>query len=268
MAYKLGFLILPISLLAAAIPTWASSKSIITAEADVDVSEAAPNRKHEPRFLLKTGIGRGAREGRLISYLRFDLSDIPDSTLVSQVSIDSAQLRLLAPSFGLASQEERFFVTVSSCSEIAWLESDVTWNSRPCKDTREGEDSTIVDGENLPEVHTWDVSRSVAQAKAGGASKITFVVEAFLLRYSSREIVPGALFGPEERVGFVRFWPREREEFGVNAVPTLAISHSSAPTALLDFLSILIAFLSALGVAAGLYEGFAKFRGRKPIHAR
>ena len=97
----------------------------ILAEADVSVFEANPDRgqAEETRHLLSAGIGRGLKEGRLTSYLRFDLSEIQDSTLFHYISIDSSKLSLLAQSFGLANSDERFFVTLNSCPDTTWDET-------------------------------------------------------------------------------------------------------------------------------------------------
>lgn len=62
---------------------WAETRLILTAKADVSVFEANPDRSETrtTEHVLSAGIGRGLREGRLISYLRFDLSEILNSTL-------------------------------------------------------------------------------------------------------------------------------------------------------------------------------------------
>ncbi len=247
----------------------ADNKLVVTAEADVFVSEANPDKSQmsETQHLLSAGIGRGLKEGRLISYLKFDLSEIPDSTFFHYISIDSGKLSLLAQSFGLADSDERFFVTVNSCPDTTWDETKMNWNSRVCTDTMEGEDSIVIHGKDLPRIYTWDITRSIKNARETDDSKVTFIVDSFLLHRGegAREIVRGERFGPKDGVGFVRFWSRERVKFGINAVPTLTIKHSSNPTAFLKFLNSTIAILSAIGVAAGLYEFFRRKRNKKKV---
>ncbi len=247
----------------------ADNKLVVTAEADVSVFEASPDRvpTRETEHLLSAGIGRGVKEGKFISYLKFDLSEIPDSTLFHYISIDSGKLSLLAQSFGLADSNERFFVTVNSCSNTTWDESKMNWNSRVCTSTMEGEDSIVIHGKDLPRIYTWDITRSIKNVRETDDSKVTFIVDSFLLHRGegAREIVLGERFGPKDDVGFVRFWSRERVKFGINAVPTLTIKHSSHPTAFLKFLNSTIAILSAIGVAAGLYEFFRRKRGKKKV---
>ena len=75
--------------------------------------------------------------------------------------------------------------------------------------------------------------------------------------------MPERKFGSERAVGFVRFWSRERLDFGVNAIPTLVLNHASLPTSLVNFFSSLFAFLSALVLAVGLYEAFHKIRRKR-----
>lgn len=44
-----------------------------------------------------------------------------------------------------------------------------------------GEDSIIVDDNELPDVYTWDVTTSISHAVNKGFKEITFVVTAFPL---------------------------------------------------------------------------------------
>lgn len=247
----------------------AEKKLIVTAEADVSVFEASPDRvpTRKTEHLLSAGIGRGVKEGKFISYLKFDLSEIPDSTLFHYISIDSTKLSLLAQSFGLADSDEMFFVTINSCSDTSWDETKMNWNSRVCTDSMEGEDSRVIHGRDLPRIYSWDITRSIENARDTDDSKITFIVDSFLLHRGegAREIVRGERFGPEDSVGFVRFWSRERVKFGINAVPTLTIKYSSHPTAFLKFLNSTGAILSAIGVVAGLYEFFRRKKNKKKV---
>ena len=247
----------------------AEKKLIVTAEADVSVFEDSPDRvpTRKTEHLLSAGIGRGVKEGKFISYLKFDLSEIPDSTLFHYISINSAKISLLAQSFGLADSDERFFVTVNSCSDTSWDETEMNWNTRVCTDSMEGEDSIVIHGKDLPRIYTWDITRSIENARDTDDSKITFIVDSFLLHRGegAREIIRGERFGPKNDVGFVRFWSRERVKFGINAVPTLTIKHSSHQTTLLKFLNSIIAILSAIGVAAGLYEFFRRKKNKKKV---
>ena len=185
----------------------ADNKLVVTAEADVSVSEASPDRvpTKETLHLLSAGIGRGLKEGRLVSYLKFDLSEIHDSTLFHYISIDSGKLSLLAQSFGLADSDERFFVTINSCPDTTWDETKMNWDSRVCTNTMEGEDSIVIHGKDLPRIYTWDITRSIKNARQTDDSKITFIVDSFLLHRGegAREIVRGERFGPEDGVGFV-----------------------------------------------------------------
>jgi len=249
-------------------PALAATRAIISAEADVDVFEADPNRNRNSSGydILSSGTGRGLAEGRFISYVRFDLSSLPSSSLLSNVSIESGELRLLAAAFGLAGPEDRFFVTVSSCPDNDWSEASMTWNSRACPSELQGEDSIVIKGTELPAVYAWDVTRGVAEAHKAGKKKITFTIDAFVMEKweeNPREPVPGRRFGPEPSVGFVRFWSRERSSFGLKAIPTLLVSYSSSRTSFVNFLGSLLAFLSAIGVAVGLYQTFHKLQKKK-----
>ncbi len=246
---------------------WADKKLSILAEADVFVNEAVPDVKLKEtiKHILTAGIGKN--NTKIISYLKFDLSEIPDSTLFHYISIDSGKLSLLAQSC-IAESGVRFFVTVNSCPDTTWDDKEMTWNSRACTaDTIEGEDSIVIHDNDLPRIYTWDITRSIEKARKRGGSKITYIIDSFPLSQvkGARDIVHGERFGPKDEFGFVRFWSRERVKFGINAVPTLSIKHSSHPTAFLKFLNSTIAILSAIGVAAGLYEFFRRKRGKNKV---
>lgn len=200
-------------------------KSVLMAEADVYVSEAAPDRSEAEitEHVLSAGIGRGLQEGRLISYLRFDLSEIPKSTLFYNILIDSGQLQLLAHSFGLATPDKRFLVSVSNCTDSKWSEAEMTWNLRVCSEQLKGQDSVIIKGSDLPAIYTWDVTQELARARADGQTKVTLVIEAHRLLDCPRDPLEGKGCPEAKWLGFVRFSSRELAIFGVSAVPTLVV---------------------------------------------
>lgn len=262
---KIEYLLCWVVLLSLTGPVWADKKLSIPAESDVFVNEAVPDVKIKEtiKHLLTAGIGK--KNTKMLSYLKFDIGEIPDSNLFHYISIDSGKLSLLAQSC-IAESDVRFFVTVNSCSDTTWDDKEMTWNSRVCTaETTEGEDSIVIHGKDLPRIYTWDITRSVEKARKKGDSKITYIIDSFPLAQEkgARDIVHGERFGPKDEFGFVRFWSRERVKFGINAVPTLTIKHSSHPTAFLKFLNSTGAILSAIGVAAGLYEFFRRARGKK-----
>jgi len=232
----------------------AQTRVLLMAEADAYVSEALPDVApiEEVSHILSAGIGSSG--GRILSYLRFDLDLIPTSGVFHRVIVESSELRLLAIDYGVANPDVRFLVNVSYCPDSEWVEQEMTWNTRPCREEAEGEDSVILEHYGqLPRIYKWDVTRSVARAKEEGKTSVTFLIEAHRLLDCSRDPLEGIGCEEENWIGFARFTSKERSQFGVSAVPTLMVTHSSHPTPLLSFLNTMLAVLSAIGVIVGLY---------------
>jgi hypothetical protein len=246
-----------------------ASKLIIDADADVWVSEFNPQHNANDIHLLQAGVGHGreAREvGRLVTYLRFDVSDVPTSTALQTTRITRAELTLFAQSSGLAGQQDRLFVSVAGCPVIDWAEEAITWENRICPDLTQADDMQLIGVADLPQIHRWDVTRSLAQALNAKRKRVTLILSAFKVEVTpgAREIVPGRQFGPEQNVGFVRFWSRERATLSARAAPTLAVTYEREDTNLVQFAGTVIAILSALSLALGVWEGLR--RARAALH--
>jgi hypothetical protein len=185
---------------------------------------------------------------RDISYIRFNLSDIPNSDLSNDISVNSAELRLVAIS--TIGSPERYFVTVSSCSDNSWSAANMTWNNRICRDHIEGQDSVIVGtNDTWPKVYSWDVTPAVSSAKHSGLSRITFVVTGFPLTYTEgeRDIIQ------TNHTGFVRFWSKERSNSDISGSTKLIVTYTTAPTSLMNYLSITAAVvLPIIGAVWGV----------------
>ena len=251
-------IVMPLKALAA--PT-----EIIHAQADVFVFEGnSSNTNHLP--LLQAGIGRGRDVGRLLTYLRFDMANVQKSSLISKTRVTQATISLFAQSLGLATVDSRFFVSIAPCWDSNWDEAGMSWSNRVCPDPAQPEDIVVIDGADLPQLFRWDVARSLAEAVRRGETRVTFIVSAFRLnklRGGEREIIPGERFGPEESVGFVRFWSHERAVLGGTVAPTLLITYEQEDTELTRFVKTTVAIISALGVILGIWEGLRRFRGAK-----
>src|SRR5262249_30274612 len=163
----------------------------------------------------------------LISYVRFDLATIPRSTYFRDTVVDRATLSLLAQSFGLANEEERFLVSATPCFEN-WAEDQMTWDTRVCQTPLGADDMIVLDYATLPSLARWDVTHSVGRAVREGR-KVTFVINAVKLQRGlagARDIIPDEKIGPEVGMGFVRFWSRKRVALSATAAPTLTIAYS------------------------------------------
>src|SRR5919201_3831407 len=83
-----------------------SSTSRINAETDVYVEQNKPYKNFEGSFHNYAGYTNS--NGSIVSYLKFDISQIPKSDLMHDIIIDSAQLSLLVQSVN--GSADKFFV--------------------------------------------------------------------------------------------------------------------------------------------------------------
>lgn len=236
----------------------AEGEALVLAAADATVQEHRPDQPSggEVAHVLSAGLGRGATLGRTISYIRFDLGALPASTPLETVVVKEANLSLMATSFGLAGPERRFLVTVHSCDAIDWEETEITWRNQPCATGAEGETSVIIGGSELPRAYEWSVARGVARALTRGAEGVTFTVYSVPLLNCTRDPFEGrgCQITDEDRIGFVRFASREREAYGVGAVPNLVVSHASEPTLFMRMVETALSVLSAFALTFGVYR--------------
>jgi len=247
----------------------AKGELLILAAADATVQEHRPDQPQGDRVVhtLAAGLGRGTTVGRTISYIRFNLAALPDSTPFETVVVNEARLSLMATSFGLAKPERRFLVTVHSCDAIDWEETEITWRNQPCLEGARGETSVIVGGTDLPREYEWNVARGVARALARGARAVTFTVYAVPLLNCTRDPFEGrgCQIAETDRIGFVRFASREREAYGIGAVPHLVVSHASEPTLFMRMVEITLSVLSAFALTYGVYRTLRGLIGRKEV---
>lgn len=247
--------------------TLAEGEVLILAAADATVQEHRPNQPQDDRVIhtLAAGLGRGTTLGRAIAYIRFNLGALPTSTPFETVVVNEARLSLMATSFGLASPERQFLVTVRSCDAIDWDEMKITWRSQPCAESAEGETSVIIGGADLPRAYEWNVARGVARALVRGAEGVTFTVYSIPLLNCTRDPFEGrgCQIADSDRVGFVRFASREREVYGIGAVPHLVVSHASEPTLLMRIAEITLSVLSAFALTFGVYRTVRGLLGGK-----
>jgi hypothetical protein len=226
-----------------------TSKVIVNPDADVFVNGSPDasrlNMGKKPFYsILEVGIPLSAGQipgftgVQLISYIRLNLTDIPNSNFFNDISVDSAELSLVAIStYG---SPDRYFVTVSSCSDNSWSEITMTWDTRVCRDHTQVQDSLLIVNDTLPKVYSWDVKSAISNAKHNGYGKITFVVTGFPLTYTTkrRDIVQ------TNHTGFVRFWSKERSESSdVTGSPKLVVSYATTPTSIMNYLSITAAIV-------------------------
>lgn len=150
----------------------------INAEADVYVQENKPYKNSEGTF--HNYAGHTVTNGTIVSYLKFDITLIPNSNLLHDVVIDSASLRLLMQLVN--GSTDTACVTVSYCTNNAWTPSNITWQKRVCSNSGslKGMDSNVVREIFLPGIYSWDVLEGVVNAREVGLPISTSCTLSFL----------------------------------------------------------------------------------------
>jgi len=237
---------------------------LILASSDLTIRDLEPDAPGSVDHILSAGIGQTPAPAVLVSYAGFSLEGLPVSTRFRTVVIDEAELSLMATSFGLASAERRFLVTVQSCDGANWDPKTATWNNPPCAATA-SETSVLIVGTALPRTYEWDVARGVARASKNGAGGLTFAISAVPILDCDRDPLEGTGCQVDDldRRGFVRFASSAREAYGIGAIPHLTVRYSLQPTTLKRIIEVTLSILSAIALTFGLYKSIMGFLGRK-----
>ncbi len=247
-----------------------AARVTVPASEDATVTQVKGDMPRGSNEILFVGVTQSPERGLSRGYFKFPLGALGQSGLLSQTVIERATLRLFAQSTGMVS-DGSFLVTVSDCVG-AWDEAAITWNNQPCLDTGFGVDTRVLDREAFPDVFEWDVTQSVAEAFAEQRPELTLIVDArwFDVQVGTRDIINDNDRGGRGRgrgtseasleAGFVRFWSREREEFGASVMPTVAIEYSTEPTATSNAATIFVSVLTAIALALGVYQGLRELK--------
>jgi hypothetical protein len=249
----------------------AATTVILPADQDVTLSELHPSRAETKKTAhsLSAGIGFTTRSGRMKGYMHFQLDEIPRSDWRSDVTIDSAVLKLFVLAHTLTYEDKRYdgkryLMSVSGCDASSWLETTMSWESRVCADGERPQDAIIIDGEHLPASHDWNVTEQFHRQMTAGRNGVTLIADSQRLLTCSRDPLDGIGCPdfPDQR-GFLRFASRERSEFGISVVPRVVVLYSKQPTQLISYIGSTLAILSALGMLLGLYSGVKNLQQRK-----
>ena len=111
------------------------------------------------------------------TYLKFDLSTIPTSSLFETVSIDDAKLKLFFTDPD-ESDATMYVFTASYCANNQWTQDNLMWDNRPCKNNLEAIDTTVIIEEDIPGFVELDIVGAINKAKNNDQSKITLALDA------------------------------------------------------------------------------------------
>lgn len=234
-----------------------TNKEIIPAKEDSTVAQDNPNsnslRTTQPNYPWNhygewIFLGSGTTNiGKFDSneivknnaYIKFNVKDIPKTDPFQVVDID-AKLHLLIQEID---GSKRTLITVKSCTDNSWNQNEIVWSERPCsipdvdgvegnEDSKEmrGEDSIIVEKEDLPGTFSWDVSRIVSYARNNDVNHVTLVVSAIPLKHAADVDNPN--FESELGTTLVWIWSSELKHYGVNSAPTLFVNYDVSNSSL------------------------------------
>jgi len=183
---------------------------------------------------------------RTNAYIKFDVSEIPKTDTFQIVDID-AKLRLLVQEID---GSKRTLITVQSCKDDFWNQKTITWDNRPCKDpeTLRGEDSILIEKSELPATFSWDVSRSIYDARNKNLDYVTLVISTMPLK-QVENLSHTADFTSALGTSQAWIWSIELEEFGANAAPTLYVTYSVSNSNLMNVIDFaLVALIPAIAI--------------------
>ena len=185
-----------------------SSRVIIPIEEDVFVDKSNFNNPESQK--LMTGFGGTRTEFVAIedqnilkpqvisndvlpttTYLKFDLTKIPSSTLLETVNVEDAKIKLF-----FASPDESdatdYILTVNYCADDNWEDKNIFWDNRPCMDNIEPIDTKIINENEIPGFVELNIIGAINKVKEEGKSKVTLTLDAqpilFDVKYEESEI--------------------------------------------------------------------------------
>ncbi len=232
-----------------------STKIVFTPSDDASVDEDAPDEVFGYYEYLAGGFSNSndqlkGKFKKTLSYLKFDISNIPDSDLFNTININSVELRLLIQTDWANS--EHFIVTSYSCLDNTWSEDTITWNNRNCKNINtelHGEDSKIVNTEEFPNSYVWDVTSGIIQARENNLDEITLVISALPMEDIEILQFTDSIEKKISSANLIWFWSGEKEEYGISTSPTLTIFYTKSISTFYDTLLVtLTVILPSLSV--------------------
>lgn len=246
------------------IQAYAETAVIIGSE-DVYVDEDAKDDNFgQSEFLASGWTNTSELDGfdlkQAISYIKFDLNKIPKSNWWETVIIDSAKLNLSAEAaYG---NSEIFLLHVYHCKDKnSWLENEITWNNRNCKDITELHltDSKFINPSELPKKYDWDITTNIRESVTLNNLETIFIVK---MSDKQNVIIGNMTDGdPEIITSLVQFSSSETDEFG-SVAPKLIVSYSTVSFTEDEIFIIVITVVPIIGIIFTLFPGIKYIRKR------
>jgi hypothetical protein len=223
----------------------------------------------------------------MISYVRFNLTKIPRSNLLTDVSIDSAVLTaLLNDSIGTPGV---YIMTVSYCNINSWDETILTGITQPCHGLTGVEphayytiplDSILVRTNELPMVGTWTVTEGLSNAMNNTRQDVFTAIWQSLhgLFNHGTPIQPRLTLKITAQKtnlcfscrggGYIDLISKEAKGFYVGPPLRLQVNYTSAPSDLKNVLDIVVAIVLPMGAAIWGIAHWMYHRGKQHSQPR
>ena len=242
---------------------------IIFSSEDSFVDEDLPDENFSLDPYLASGWSRSFPDNQgvkqVLTYVKFPMNEIPQSSFGTSVIIDNAKLQIhnQQPWY---EQADSFLITVYHCFENSWLEENITWNNRLCKESKQKDTvspSIIINKENKSTPYSWDVTEIIKIARNQNLSDVTFIVSA--LPYNSNIIdIPNSMDRTKINPGLIWLWPSEKKEIVADRIPQLDVQYIIKEQSL-DFYEWLTISLVVIAVPSSIILPIQYVRKRFPF---
>jgi len=193
------------------------------------LDEDLPSNNFSDDTYLASGWSRSFPDNedvrQVLTYLKFPINEIPQASFGTSVTIEYVELQIQSQQ-PWYEQADTFLITVYPCYDNSWIDDEITWNDRPCKENQhKGTGSSIfIHKENKSTIYSWDVTELIKIARNQNFSEITFIVSA--LSYNSNIVdIPNYIDKTKINPGLVWMWPSEKKEVVVDKIPRLNIQY-------------------------------------------
>jgi len=238
-------------------------KIVIVTSEDSSVDEDMPYEKFGKEDLLASGWSHSTSDDvktvkQALSYVKFPLDALQDNTKKIE-NVDVAKLRLFVQTeWG---NVDEYFVTVYTCFDSSWIEEDITWDNRTCKEYEESYSSFVkITKGDTRDIYDWDVTESVKDALKKNLQNITFIVST--VPYDGLRVdLPNYTNDTTMIPGLVWIWSHEMNDTKSNGIPTLDIQYTIDQEILTLYEIIAIGAVATI-VTAVILTWYLKFRKR------
>jgi len=209
--------------------TYAEPSTSIDALADSYVDEGLPGKKFGNGDNLAVGWANTIHDDgnrtidQVLSYIKFPLDKIPESTDNEIITIDAIKLKISIENKWWLENNKHALV-IYPCFDNSWNEEYITWNTRPCKELKNPihhdlDESISKDNQsNSKEENLFNITNMIKNAKEQNWSEITLVLSSY-----STDI---GRIDHKKNPGLIWMSSLESKDQGTNKIPKLDVQYT------------------------------------------